>query len=182
MSVKTLTTAEEFLEMATSAPCELVRGEVVEMGNPGARHGFVCVRVAVILSRWADSLRAGYVLSNNSGIVTERDPDTVRGADCQFISAARLPVGLPERGYPNVPPDLAVEVISDSDRWDEITRKVSEYLGAGVAEVWIIDPAIEAILVYRLDRLPSRSDRASELVSDALPGFKCRVAELFSQM
>jgi Uma2 family endonuclease len=181
MTVKTLTTAEEFLELATSSSTELVRGEVVEMGSPGARHGFVCVRVAVILSRWADHLRAGYVLGNDSGIVTERDPDTVRGADCQFVSADRLPQGLPARGYPHVPPDLAVEVIPENDLWPEITAKVAEYLRAGVQEVWIVAPETEGVQVYRADRHPARFDRASELASEVLPGFQSPVSAFFSQ-
>ncbi|MSR56731.1 MAG: Uma2 family endonuclease [Planctomycetaceae bacterium] len=180
MPVKTLITAEEFLDLAGDGIRELIRGEIVEMSPPSARHGWICGRIAVIISRWADPIRAGFFLGNDSGIVTERDPDTVRGPDCQFISRKRLPEGLPKDGYLSVPPELAVEVLSPSNRWAEMMKKIDEYLATGVLEVWIVDPEDESIEVFRNDRGPVRFGRDSQLTSDVLPGFNCRVTEFFS--
>lgn len=180
MSTKTLLTADEYAGLVSEVPTELIRGEIVEMGTPGARHGYVCVNVAAILREWAKRRKAGFVLGNDSGVITERDPDTVRGADCQFIAAQRLPGGLPEKGYPSIPPDLAVEVVSESDRWSNIISKVNEYLDAGVREVWVVEPKDEFVEVFRPDQRPVRFSREAELTSEmVLPGFKCRVAELF---
>ena len=53
----------------------------------------------------------GYALSNDSAVLTERDPDTVRGADVCFYSHARWPRIQVGKTLPPVPPDLAVEVV-----------------------------------------------------------------------
>ena len=53
--------------------------------------------------------------------ITERDPDTLRGADFAFYSYTQVPKGsFPKRGYLKVPPDLVVEVRSPDDRWKNI--------------------------------------------------------------
>ncbi|MGQ0637453.1 MAG: Uma2 family endonuclease [Planctomycetaceae bacterium] len=182
MQTRTLVTADEFLTMTSDTAKELVRGEVVDMGNPSALHGFVCMNVGAILREWARRNRAGYVFGNDSGVVTERDPDTVRGPDCQYISVQKLPQGVPAKGYPNVPPDLVVEVVSESDRWADVVRKAEEYLDAGISEVWVVEPRNEFVDVYRADhRRPVRYSADDELMSDrVLPGFRCRVADFFS--
>lgn len=180
MATKTLITADEYLHMPDRGPSELVRGEVKEMSPPNFRHGAVCRRVAMLLGQWADESGLGDVACNDAGIVTEHDPDTVRGADCQFISFARLPGGFPEEGYPPVPPDLAVEVVSPTDRWSDVIRKADEYLDAGVAEVWVVEPQGRFVEVHRAGARPVRYDGDDELVSPTiLPGFSCRVSEFF---
>src|SRR5262249_45810191 len=71
--------------------------------------------------------------------ITQRDPDTVRGADVASYSYNRLPPGdLPDR-YPAVAPELVIEVRSPGDRWPEVLAKVAEYLAAGVSVVLVLD-------------------------------------------
>ena len=80
MATATLMTAEQYARMDDrGVPCELVRGEVFEMNQPTARHGQVCGNVCFALRRYCEEHDAGHVLSNDAGILTERDPDTVRG-------------------------------------------------------------------------------------------------------
>jgi Uma2 family endonuclease len=180
MATKTLLTAEEYRRIPDRGPSELVRGEVIEMSPPSYRHGVVCVNVSVALKLWARSRNAGSVAGNDAGVMTERNPDTVRGADVQFISRARLPGGYPDEGYPAVPPDLAVEVISPSDRWTEVVQKVDEYLEAGVLEVWLVEPQNEFVEVYRADQPPVRFEGDELLTSEkVLPGFQCVVRDFF---
>src|SRR5438874_10062199 len=81
-----LMTAEEFYDWANHPDnrdkyCELERGEIVEMTRPGIRHGFVCANVVRILQNFCIARKKGYVCSNDTGMVVERDPDTVRGPD-----------------------------------------------------------------------------------------------------
>ena len=94
-----LMSAEEFGALPTAArPMELVRGRIQKMNVPGPRHGQLCGRMVQILTNFADERQLGHVLCNDSGIVTERDPDTVRGIDVSFYSFSRLPKGpLPPR-------------------------------------------------------------------------------------
>src|SRR6516164_4722798 len=81
-----LMTAEEFFDWANHPDnrdkyCELERGEIVEMTKPGIRHGVVCANVVAILRDFTWKRKKGYVCSNDTGMVVERDPDTVRGPD-----------------------------------------------------------------------------------------------------
>src|SRR5262249_5735735 len=82
-----LLTAAEFRQLPDDGQRrELVRGKVVVMNVPAPRHGQICVKVVRILGRFLDAHDLGHLVSNDSGVVTERDPDTVRGADVSFYS------------------------------------------------------------------------------------------------
>ena len=74
-------TAEEFLEIGFDGHCELVRGEL-ELVRPcrTPEHGRICFNVAFSLERFGRESGHGYALVN-CAILTERDPDTVRGGD-----------------------------------------------------------------------------------------------------
>lgn len=116
---------------------------------------------------------------NDSGIVTARDPDSVRAPDCQFVTASRLPTEMP-LAFLEVAPDLAVEVLSPDDRWSEVIAKVSEYLSCGVREVWVVDPDQRELQVFRPDQRPVTLSADAEITSESiLPGFRCRVADFF---
>ena len=87
-----LLTAEEFMAADLGeGTFELVRGEIVEVPPAMPEHGVVCVNVSGSLWDLRTPVWLGYALSNDSAVVTERDPDTVRGADVCFYSHARWP-------------------------------------------------------------------------------------------
>lgn len=120
-----LMTAEEFATRPDPGyPEELVQGRIVTMPPATPRHGKVCGETHFLLRSHAGPHDLGHVLSNDSAVITERDPDTVRGADVSFYSYAKIPKGKFPRGYLDVVPDLVVEVRSDDDRWREILAKV----------------------------------------------------------
>lgn len=104
-----------------------------------------------------------------SGIVTRRDPDSVRGADVAFYSYARLPADtpLPSRGFATVVPDLVFEVRSHTDRWSAIHEKVAEYLMAGVATVVVLDERTQRAWMYREDDDPVEFARDQRLAFPA---------------
>src|SRR5262249_43437005 len=121
-----LITAEEFARMPQppdGSRQELVRGVIVTMPPPGGLHGVCCLRIGRKLGNFVDDNKLGTVASNDTGFVSERDPDTVRGADVAFWRKENLPK-VPE-GYIEVLPDLAVEVVSPGDHYARIQRKVS---------------------------------------------------------
>src|SRR5258708_37197012 len=124
-----LMTAEEFARRPDPGhPEELVRGRVVPVPVPDRRHGQICSKVCRLLGNFAEEHDLGHVLNNDSGVITARQPDTVRGADVAFYSYNRLPKGPLPVLYPEVAPDLVVEVRSPGDRWPEALAKVAEYL------------------------------------------------------
>lgn len=143
------------------------------------RHGVVCSTIATRLAVWADRGSKGYAASNNPGVVTERDPDSVRGPDCLFVAADRVPGKVPI-GFLEIPPDLAMEVLSPDDRWSEVIAKVSEYLSCGVREVWVADLVQKELQVFRPDQRPVTLSADAEITSESiLPGFRCRVGDFF---
>jgi Uma2 family endonuclease len=177
-------TAEEFYEW-TNRPenggkhHELERGEVVEMSRSGALHCLVCGNVTRILGNYTFQRRKGYVLSNDVGIVWERNPDTVRGPDVVLYNHSRRYQDLNPKFCEDIP-TLAVEVKSPNDRMNKITRRISQFRKWGVALVWLLDPEDRTLAIYRRDALPQVLEEDEELSGDGiLPDFRCRVADFF---
>lgn len=180
-TVDTLLTAKEFWMLPDDGQfTELVRGRIVIMNMPGFRHGEICGNIVGILREHIRPRKLGRAVCNDSGVQTERDPDTVRGADVAYYSFARLPARSRPNSYPDVSPEIAFEVKSPSDRWSEIEVKAGEYLGAHVPAVCVADPETETITVYRADQ-PPRALRGKEELT--FPGirdeFHVRVSEFF---
>lgn len=177
-------TAEEFCEWVHRPEnadkwFELVRGEVIELPPPLKRHGVVCVNVAFELTRYARQRGKGYVASNDSGVLLERDPDTVRGPDVAYYEDADKFDDLHPK-YGEVPPRLAVEVISPNDRADRVLRKIADYLRCGVGLLWVIDPEKRTVTVYQPGKQQYVVDEGQELSGDdVLPDFRCRAADFF---
>ncbi len=158
---------------------ELERGKVVEMPRPGERHGLVCANVTVMLGLYVRTRKKGYTLSNDPGVILERDPDTVRGPDVVYFEKGK-PYDQMNPKWIEDPPTLAVEVWSPTDRIGKMTQRVREFLKAGVRLVWVIDPEARDVTVYR----PGQDDyvvaAGQELMGDdVLPDFRCLVDEFF---
>jgi Uma2 family endonuclease len=181
VTTEKLITAEELWRMVEpqdGSRYELFQGELIQVAAAGGRHEACCAAICWMLHEYAKDRSAGYAVSNNTGVLTERDPDTVLAPDLAYWSRQHL-AELPE-GFAEVPPDLAVEVVSPGDSQSYVHRKVLHYLDHGVALVWIVDPKTRTVTVYR-----SRQDvcilaEAEEIAGgDILPGFSCRVGEFF---
>ena len=122
----------------------------------------------------------GTVLGAETGFTLSRDPDTVRVPDIAFIRRDRLPVELPE-GYWPAAPDLAVEVVSPNDTIREVDEKAKAWLAAGTMMVWVVNPAWHTVTVYRSATDIKTLTEDDELTGDdVLPGFRCRIAEIFT--
>ncbi|MFI5455913.1 MAG: Uma2 family endonuclease [Isosphaerales bacterium] len=180
-AIQLLYTAEEFARRPDPGyPEELVRGRIVSMPPPQARHGQVCSTVVYTLKRFLEDHDLGHVLSNDSGVITERGPDTVRGADVSFYSYSRVPKGPLPSKYLDVPPDLVIEVRSPDDRWPRILRKVAEYLEAGVAIVGVLDPEWNTLHLYEGDQRVRILSEHDELTLPGLLGeFRVAVSRFF---
>lgn len=176
-----LMTAEEFAARPDPGhPEELVRGRIVDMPPPDRRHGYVCGQAFYFLRRWIDEHDLGRVMSNDSGIITERGPDTVRGADVCVYSFARLPKGPLAAGYGPEVPELVVEVLSKHDRWRDVHEKVGEYLRVGVDLVIVLDPDARTALLFGADAPPRTLAEGDTLALPApFDGFGERVGRFF---
>jgi Uma2 family endonuclease len=109
-----------------------------------------------------------------------RDPNKVRKPDGLFIRRDRLTADLLAGSFITIPPDLVSEVVSPNDTAYEVDQKVKEYLDAGVRLVWVVNPEIRTVRVHRLDGTIAGLSEHDELSGeDVVPGFRCRVGELF---
>jgi Uma2 family endonuclease len=151
-----LMTAEKYMALPDSfdGPTELVKGELVTMTPPRPRHGEVCMQVGYLLRRYLDDHPMGRVVCNDSSMVTERGPDTVRGPDVAYYSYGRVPKGPLPEGLLPVSPELVFEVRSPCDRWSEIHTKVAEYLNSNVTAVVVLDQDTRTAHVFFADRKP----------------------------
>ena len=133
------------------------------------------MNLAVALSNHVREHGRGVVYAAETGFTLSRRPDTVRAPDVAFISRDRLPSPEPI-GYPELAPDLVVEVLSPGDRPGETLAKIADWLSAGTRLVWLIDPARRAARVYRADG--SATMVAADGVldgEDVVTGFICRL-------
>ena len=103
----------------------------------------------------------------------------VRLPDVAFVSKARLPQTLAP--IPDLSPDLAIEVLSESNTPAEMRQKLAEYFQSGTRLAWIIDPGPRTVAVYHsADGVTRVVDEHSTLDGEpVLPGLTIPVAELF---
>jgi len=155
----------------------LIRGVLYRMPPPKPRHGRVTTSVVLHLGAFVRERGLGVVYTE-SGFALHRDPDVLLGPDVAFVRADRLPDD--EDSYPDLAPDLAVEVLSPSNTPALVAEKLTEYAAAGVPLVWVLDPQRRTARVVTRsgsDRLLSADD---ELGGDmVLPGFCVLVDRLF---
>lgn len=150
---------------------ELVRGVLVVREPPGYQHGVVAMRLAAAILNHAEGRNLGQVVAAETGFKLFADPDTVRAPDVGFVRRVRIPEPLP-KGYAELAPDLAVEVLSPGDRPGEVLAKVADWLSAGCRLVWVVDPVRRCARVHRADGTEASLAEDGVLDGeDVLPGF-----------
>lgn len=159
---------------------ELIGGVLHKTISTGVNHGTIVVKLVLLLGAFIIPNRLGSLMASDVGIWLERDPDTVREPDIAYISAGRMPIEKDVPGYSEVVPDLIVEVASPSDSLREVREKALMWLDHGAALVWVALPDDRAVDVYRPDgSVVTLTEEDTLDGGKALPGFTCRVSEIF---
>jgi Uma2 family endonuclease len=174
-----LMTAEELLDAhVPNNRTELVRGVLIVREPAGGRHGSVTMNLAIQLGIHVQRAGAGQVFAAETGFTLFRNPDTVRAPDVAFVRRERLPEPIP-MGFPELAPDLVVEVLSPGDRPGETLAKVGDWLEAGAALIWVLDPERRLARIYRADGTESLLEGDDTLQGeDVLPAFSCPLAAI----
>jgi Uma2 family endonuclease len=161
--------------------CELVDGVLVEKGM-GFRESLLALAIGSILR--------GFISPRNLGLVVGPDgmlklmPGLVRIPDVSFLAWDRIPGGkVPDEAIPPIGPDLAVEVLSESNTKREMARKRREYFAGGTRLVWEVAPESRTVAVYDApERFQVRSETDTLDGGDLLPGFVLHLADLFGEL
>jgi Uma2 family endonuclease len=176
---KTLLTAKDLLEMGEEGEfCELVDGELVKMSPSFLPEARVVRTIFLFLGTFVLQHRLGEVFGPDLGY--ELTPHRVRAPDVSFVSAEKLAAYGNPQEFAKLVPDLVVEVISPEVKYGYLQRKIRDYFEAGVRLLWIVDPEMHTVTVYRSPvdlRVLTTADTLSG--EDVLPGFSYRIAELF---
>jgi Uma2 family endonuclease len=174
-----LMTADELINLPHGQHrYELVKGELLTMSLSGGEHGAISATVAYLLVGYVKAHNLGIVCGAETGFQLEHDPDTVLAPDAAFIGRERF-VKHP-KGFWSGPPDLAVEVISPSERKSKVEQKTAKWLSFGARAVWLINPqnrTVEIVSANADRRLFHESDELHD--DEVIPGFRVLVSVIF---
>jgi len=162
---------------------EIVNGVKLELPPMRIYASWLSTRIAFRLEALAEPARLGNV-ETEALFILDPIKDIRRRPDVAFVSADKWPLDrpLPETGDWQLVPDLAVEVVSPNDVFQEVLAKMREYLRLGVRQVWIVLPVDREIYVYDAPRNPRVLSVDDELDGGTLlPGLRLPVASLFQR-
>ena len=148
---------------------------------PGSEHGLITMNLAGPLYQYVKNNNLGVVFAAETGFKLESNPDTVRAPDIAFMRRERVLETGRLTGYSSGAPDLAVEVLSPSDRTIQVEEKVAEWLEAGAQMVWVVSPKLHTVTVYRsLTDIVTLTAKDKLDGADVVPGFRINIADIFS--
>lgn len=175
-----LITADQLLAMprGNGRRYELIRGVLIEKMPTGDPHRVAVGRFTHILGDYSETNDYGSVGAGEPGYRLERGPDTVRAPDVVWIAPGRIPEGT--RGFPEIAPDLAVEIKSPSNSHAELAAKAWMWLSYGSQQVWVGDPDTITLRLFRPGMEPVTL-HADDILDggDLIPGFSAPIWRLF---
>jgi Uma2 family endonuclease len=181
MATKTeLLTADDLLRLySKGVRGELIRGVLHETMPTGQQHGVIAANLSFELLSFIRPRQLGFVTTSDSGVLLERDPDTVREPDVAFFSNAHGAT-QPTPKYAEQSPDLVVEIVSPSDKLGNIRAKAEMWLSFGVRLIWVVHPDSRSVDIHRSGQsVESIGDDGQLDGLDVLPGFSCPVSSIF---
>ncbi|MEA5418209.1 Uma2 family endonuclease [Spirulina sp. CCNP1310] len=162
---------------------EIINGELIEMGNSGALHGYVCSNLMIFLGSYIHTHKLGAMFDSSTAFKMKNG--NKRSPDISFFAKERLQ-GLTElpTGFLEGAPDLAVEILSPGNTVEEMHNKLVEYFENGTRLAWIIHPMETYVLVYHSAQEPDRLVKSADVLEGeaVIPGFTLPMAELFQKL
>ena len=163
---------------------EIVDDQIVELGPMGAHEIWLATVLVVHLANFVRQHQLGRVVQEllfdfTAMVKRKRRPDVA------FVSYERWPRqrSVPHAEAWEVVPNLVVEVISPSDRGNDILDKVAEYFRIGVECVWVIFISQEQVYIYESPTHVRILTRMDELYGEpVLPHFRLPLAALFEDI
>lgn len=160
---------------------ELIDGFLVEKAM-GAKESILAMQIGHLLLVYVDEHDLGVVLGPDG--MLKLFPGRVRIPDVSFIPWEQIPEQQwPDTPIPEIPPDLAVEVLSPGNTPGEMTLKIREYFQAGTRLVWVIDPKKQNARSYTSPESSQLVGKSGSLDGgEVLPGFRLPLPSLFGAL
>ena len=156
---------------------ELVDGELIDVSGNTPNHNGLKDLIVSLLLPFVKDHRLGRVLS-------EQEYDfggNGHGPDVSFFANEKLKLCDGNRRVQRFVPDLAIEIVSQNDTFESLTKKARRYRDCGTAEVWIL--SIETRQAYLMsERRNLILEENGEFSPESIPGFSVRLADLFDQI
>ena len=157
---------------------ELIDGEIVEKMASNPYSSLIASRINRHMGAFAEDNNLGYVTGEAGGYhISEKN---MFAPDVAFISKERQPE-LPYEGFNPIPPDLAVEVVSPTDSYKDVAKKVRTYLQNGTRIVWVFEPETETVTVHTSDGQYTVDIDGELDGGNVLPGFKLPLKKIFTK-
>jgi len=171
---------EELLQLPKDGSrYEVVNGELRVMSPAGWRHEAMISALKIRLGAQVEKNQLGTVLGSNAMYVLPSG--NKRSPDLSFVATGWLTGEAGKAVFPELAPDLAVEIVSPSNTGRAVLEKVGEYLEAGVRLVWVIDPAKRRATAYRqLTSVRELDENGSLDGEDVVPGFRCALKDVLA--
>jgi Uma2 family endonuclease len=160
---------------------EVVGGRIVENPPMGAQESVLAGHLTALMAPMALANRLGRVTPETLFLIDRADK-LKRRPDVAFVSDRRWPLKrrIPQTEAWDVIPDLAVEIVSETNSANSVVVKIEEYFQAGVGRVWVIYPVVGKVYIYdsptRIRVLQLGDDLDGE---GLIPGFRVALKDLF---
>ena len=165
---------------------EIVHGQWVDASEEkmaGELHGAIATNLIIALGSYVQAHRLGRVYPADTTYILEEDQHGVqlmRLPDVSFVAADRVKTHDRDTYY-QLAPDLAIEIISPSERAAAMRAKLKDYLRTGVHQVWQVYPETQEVVVYLRDGTARTYGLGQTIPGDEiLPGFALPVADIFA--
>jgi Uma2 family endonuclease len=158
---------------------EVVDGQLVEK-PVGRKESILAVTLHDFLSPFVKANGLGRSFIETTFWLPPKNNE--RRPDVSFVSTVRLPADIDDLDDDTpLVPDLAVEVVSPSNQYDDIDEKIEEYFAAGVLEVWVVSRRFRHIMIHESNGQVRKWIATETLTSKVLPGFQLHLSKLFPQ-
>ena len=178
LQTKKQLTLEEFLALPEGdVTYELVDGEVIPKMSPKFFHSRLTKALLRLLEDWGQD--RGEVGVEWAVVLTRQGKSWVPTPELLYISYQRLSPDWMENEACPVPPELAIEIISQGKTFGELAAKARDYLDAGVLRVWLVDSQARSITVFYPDAPPQTYMGDTLLIDSLFEGLEITAQQVF---
>jgi Uma2 family endonuclease len=155
---------------------EFVGGKLEKKSMPNAKHSGIAGRLTIEMGIYLKKHKIGRVYPEAHFQIgaDKRIPDVA------FVSTERIPQDGEPQKFWDFAPDLAIEIVSPTDFYQDVLDKIYEYFKADVKQVWLINPEKEILTIYfsfAETKVLSKTDTLT--CEEILPKFSLKLSDIF---